>query len=68
MSDARHSPLPQDRVNENVDQAHRAKDNQREFAEQERYLKSRGEDERPGTDTKVQAERSESDCPAEGGD
>ena len=60
MSDARQSPIPQDRVNENVDQAQRAKDNQREFAEQERYLKSRGE--------KDQAGRSESDGPAEGGD
>jgi hypothetical protein len=35
MSDSRQSPIPQDRVNENVDQAHRAKDNQQQMAEQE---------------------------------
>lgn len=52
MSDARQSPIPQDRVNENVDQAQLAKDDQREFAEQERYRKDEGVDERPGTNPK----------------
>jgi hypothetical protein len=49
MSDSRQSPIPQDRVNENVDQAQRAKDDQSQMAEQERYLKDHGVDERPGT-------------------
>jgi hypothetical protein len=43
MSDARQSPIPQDRVNENVDQAQRAADDRRLAAEQERYLADRGE-------------------------
>ena len=69
MSDARQSPIPQDRVNENVDQAQRAKDNQREFAEQERYLKDHGVDERPGTNPQEQpGTTGEPKSPAEGGD
>ncbi|CAN5576207.1 hypothetical protein BH23CHL10_BH23CHL10_07540 [soil metagenome] len=69
MSDARQSPIPQDRVNENVDQAQRAKDNQREFAEQERYLKNQGVDERPGTNPKEQPGiPDDSTSPADGGD
>jgi hypothetical protein len=48
MSDSRKSPIPQDRVNENVDQAQRAKDAQRERTERERHLKDQGVDERPG--------------------
>ena len=69
MSDARQSPIPQDRVNENVDQAQRAKDNQREFAEQERYLKNQGVDERPGTNAAEQPGiPNERTGPAEGGD
>lgn len=45
MSDARQSPIPQDRVNENVDQRQRAADARRREAEQERYLRdqARGE-------------------------
>ena len=69
MSDSRQSPIPQDRVNENVDQAQRAKDNQAQMAEQERYLKDQGVDERPGTNPEQQPgilERPVS--PAEGGD
>lgn len=54
MSDARQSLIPQDRVNENVDQAQRAKDNQREFAEQERYLKDQGVEGRSGTNPQEQ--------------
>ncbi|MCV0403831.1 MAG: hypothetical protein K5924_08975 [Chloroflexi bacterium] len=54
MSDARQSPIPQDRVNENVDQAQRARDGKQEFAEQERYLREQGVDERPGTNPKEQ--------------
>jgi hypothetical protein len=54
MSDSRQSPIPQDRVNENVDQAQRAKDNQAQMAEQERYLKDQGVDERPGTNPEEQ--------------
>jgi len=62
MSDSRNSPIPQDRVDENVDQAQRAKDNQQQMAEQERYLKDQGVDERPG------ANPDEPKSPAEGGD
>jgi F0F1-type ATP synthase membrane subunit b/b' len=39
MSDSRQSPIPQDRVNENIDQAQRAADAKQQVAEQERYLK-----------------------------
>jgi hypothetical protein len=42
MSDARQSPIPQDRVNENIDQAQRAADDQRKAAEQERWLEDQG--------------------------
>lgn len=48
MAKSRQSPIPQDRVNENIDQAQRANDNHRELAEQERYLKDQGVDARPG--------------------
>lgn len=54
MSDARQSPIPQDRVNENVDQAQLAADDQRQAVEQERYLRDQGVDERPGTNPKEQ--------------
>ena len=69
MSDARQSPIPQDRVNENVDQAQRAADDQRQAAEQERYLREQGVDERPGTNPKEEPGiPNEPTGPAEGGD
>lgn len=69
MSDSRNSPIPQDRVNENVDQAQRARDNQQHMAEQERYLKDQGVDERPGTNLEEQPGiPDEPHSPAEGGD
>jgi hypothetical protein len=69
MSDARQSPIPQDRVNENVDQAQRAADDQRQAAEQERYLHDQGVDERPGTNPKEEPGiPNEPTGPAEGGD
>jgi len=69
MSDARQSPIPQDRVNENVDQAQRAADDQRQAAEQERYLRDQGVDERPGTNPKDQPGiADEPASPADGGD
>ena len=49
MSDSRQSPIPQDRVAENVDHAQLAKDDQRQMAEQERYRTDQGIDERPDT-------------------
>ena len=69
MSDARQSPIPQDRVNENVDQAQRAADDQRQAAEQERYLRDQGVDERPGADPKEEPgiPQGRTD-PADGGD
>ena len=69
MSDARQSPIPQDRVDENTDQAQLAADDQRQAAEQERYLKDQGVDERPGTNPREQPGiPDEPASPAEGGD
>lgn len=69
MSDARQSPIPQDRVNENVDQAQRAADHRRQAAEQERHLRDAGVDERPGTNPAEQPGIPDGPTgPAEGGD
>ncbi len=69
MSDSRGSPIPQDRVKENVDQAQLAADDQRQMAEKERYLKDQGVDERPGTNPDEQPGfPKEPASPAEGGD
>ena len=69
MSDSRQSPIPQDRVNENIHQAQRAADDHRQAAEQERYLKDQGVDDRPGTNPKDQPGiPDEPNGPAEGGD
>lgn len=59
MSDARQSPIPQDRVKENVDQAQLAEDDRRLKAEQERYLADQGD--QPGAPD-------DDAGPAEGGD
>jgi hypothetical protein len=69
MSDARQSPIPQDRVNENVDQAQLAADDQRQAAEQARYLRDQGVAERPGTNPQEQPGiPDDATSPAEGGD
>ena len=69
MSDSRQSPIPQDRVNENVDQAQLAADDHRQAAEQERYMKDQGVDDRPGKNPKDQPWiPDEPASPAEGGD
>ena len=69
MSDARQSPIPQDRVDENTDQAQLAADDQRQAAEQERYLRDQGVDERPGTNPREQPRIPDGPAsPAEGGD
>ena len=69
MSDSRRSPIPQDRVNENVDQAQRATDDKRQAAEQERNMKDQGVDDRPGTNPSDQPGiPDEQASPAEGGD
>ena len=69
MSDARQSPIPQDRVDENTDQAQLAADDQRQAAEQERYLRDQGVDERPGTNPREQPGiPNEPVSPADGGD
>ena len=69
MSDARQSPIPQDRVNENVDQRERAETSKQEQRQQERYLRDQGVDERPGTSPKEQPGIPGGDAgPAEGGD
>jgi hypothetical protein len=69
MSDARQSPIPQDRVNENVDQGQRARESKHEQRQRERYLEDQGVDERPGTNPKEQpGQADEPPGPAEGGD
>ena len=69
MSDARQSPIPQDRVNENVDQAQLAADDQRQAAEQERYLRDQGVNDLPGTNPEQQPGIPDDPVsPAEGGD
>jgi len=69
MSDSRQSPIPQDRVNQNIDQAQRANDGRREAAEQERYMKDQGVDDRPGSNPKVEpGTADEPSSPGEGGD
>ena len=69
MSDARQSPIPQDRVNQNVDQGDRAQTSKHEQRQQERYLKEQGVDERPGTNPKEQPGIPDGPTsPAEGGD
>ncbi len=69
MSDARQSPIPQDRVNENVDQAQLAADDRRQAAEQEQHLRDQGVNELPGTNPEQQPGiPDEPTSPAEGGD
>jgi hypothetical protein len=69
MSDSRQSPIPQDRVDHNVDQRQRADESKDEQRQRERYLKEQGVDERPGTNPKEQPGMpDEPKGPAEGGD
>ena len=56
MSDARQSPIPQDRVDENVDERHRARTAKEEQRQLERHLEREGVDERPGTNPKEPAD------------
>ena len=50
MSDSRGSPIPHDRVRENVDTAQVAEDAKREERRRERALKDRGVNERQDDD------------------
>lgn len=69
MSDARQSPIPQDRVNENVDQAQRAHDSKLDKRTMDRHLADQGVDDRPGTDDAARPDVPAADNgPAEGGD
>ncbi len=69
MSDARQSPIPQDRVDENMDNAQLAADDQRQAAEQERYIRGQGGGDLPGTNPEEQPGiPDEPTSPAEGGD
>ena len=61
MSDSRGSPIPNDRVRENVDVAQRAHDAKEAERKRERRLKDRGVDGRPGEDDRPKG-------PGEGGD
>ena len=70
MSDARQSPIPQDRVNENIAEADLANASKQEQRQQERRQKDQGVDERPGG-TNPQEQPGIPDgptSPAEGGD
>jgi len=68
MSDARQSPIPQDRVNENVHQRGLAQTAKEEQRQQERHL-DQDVAERPGTNPKEQPGIPDGDAgPAEGGD
>ena len=69
MSDSRQSPIPQDRVNANTNTDERAEDDQAQMAEQERYLRDQGVDDRPGGKPEDQPGiPGEPTGPAEGGD
>lgn len=69
MSKSRQSPIPQDRVDHNVDQQQRAHDSKHEQRQEERYLEKQGVNERPGTNPKEQPGiPGEPTGPAEGGD
>jgi hypothetical protein len=69
MSDSRGSPIPQDRVNENVDQRQRARESKHEQRQRERYLEDQGVGERPGTNPQERpGTPGEEKGPAEGGD
>jgi hypothetical protein len=61
MSDSRGSPIPNDRVRENVDVAQRANEGKEAERQRERWLKDRSVDDRPGGDDAKQR-------PGEGGD
>ena len=50
MSDSRGSPIPQDRVRENINVEERAREAKEEERQRERWLKDRGVDDRPGGD------------------
>lgn len=69
MSDSRQSPIPQDRVNENIDQRERAETSKQEQAQRARYLRDQGPDERPGSNPgKQPGIPGEETSPADGGD
>lgn len=70
MSDARQSPIPQDRVNENVDQPARAEQSKQEQRMNERNMQSHSKaDDLPGTNPGEQPGiPAQPKAPADGGD
>ena len=69
MSDSRQSPIPQDRVDANVNTGELAAIDKAQMDEQERHLKDQGVDDRPGTNAQEQPGiPNEPTSPAEGGD
>lgn len=69
MSDSRNSPIPQDRVNANVNTGERAAADQSQMREQERYLEDQGVDGGAGMNPEEQPGiPDEPVSPAEGGD
>ena len=69
MSDSRNSPIPQDRVDANINSEERAAANREQMREQERYIEDQAADERSGTNPEEQPGiPDEPTSPAEGGD
>jgi hypothetical protein len=69
MSDARQSPIPQDRVAENIDYRQKAQDGKEEQRQQEAWQRQQAEKEMPGTNPVEQPGISDGPIsPADGGE
>jgi hypothetical protein len=68
MSDRRQSPIPQDRVDANMNVEDRAAMNALEMAERERYLKDRSADDPAADATEQPGIPDGPSSPADGGD
>ncbi len=69
MSDARQSPIPQDRVAENIDYRQKAQDGKEEQRQQEAWQRQQAEKELPGTNPEEQPGIPDGPTsPADGGD
>ena len=68
MSDSRQSPIPQDRVDANMNVEDRAAMNAAQMAEQERYLKDRSAEDPQASPNEQPGIPDEPTSPAEGGD
>jgi hypothetical protein len=69
MSDARQSPIPQDRVAENIDYRQKAQDGKEEQRQQEAWQRQQAEKELPDTNPEEQPGIPDGPTsPADGGD